>query len=347
MVESLIIKKPDDFHLHVRCADMLQLTIPATASVFSRAIIMPNLVPPVTTIAKALEYKKEIEQYIPKKFSSFQPLMTLYLTDNTPPTVGLEIAKNKDVFAAKLYPAGATTNSDDGVTDINKIDDVLAEFANHNVPLLIHGEVTASNIDIFARERVFIEKILIPLTKRHPKLRVVLEHITTKDAVEFVIQSSDNIAATITPQHLLYDRNDMLVGGIKPHLYCLPILKRSEHQKALIKAAISGNPKFFLGTDSAPHTQNKKESCCGCAGCFSAPIALQLYAKVFDEEHALDKLEAFCSFYGADFYGLPRNKEEIVLLKKDFIVPKAYTFNNQQIIPLEAGNKISWSIADT
>ncbi len=343
MITELTITQPDDFHLHLRDNDVLKDTVAASARYFSRAIIMPNLVPPVTTSSMAQDYMQRILEHIPDN-SNFTPLMTLYLTDHTYPE---HIKEAKDigiVSALKLYPAGATTNSDDGVTAIEKIYPTIEAMIDADFPLLIHGEVTTSDIDIFAREKVFIDKHLKPLIERYPELRVVMEHITTQDAVEFISESSANIAATITPQHLLFNRNDMLVGGIRPHLYCLPILKRFEHQKALIKAATSGNPCFFLGTDSAPHSTNKKESACGCAGCFSACYALEMYAEVFEHAGALDKLEGFTSHHGADFYRLPRNTKKVVLHKTPAKIPKELPLGNHMVSPLCAGHSLQWSV---
>ncbi len=315
MTEQLTIIRPDDFHLHLREGDVLRHTVPATARCFGRAIIMPNLRPPVVTAAQAAQYKADILPYIPEG-SSFSPLMTLYLTDLTTPEMVREASDMGDVHALKLYPAGATTNSDAGVTDLEKIYPALEAMIEQGLPLLVHGEVTAQDVDIFDREKLFIDQKLLPLVERFPELKVVMEHITTQDAVQFVQEASDNIGATITPQHLLYNRNHMLVGGIRPHYFCLPILKRNIHQTALQQAATSGNSKFFLGTDSAPHVKGAKESACGCAGCFSAFGAIELYAEVFDQLDALDKLEGFASRFGADFYGLPYNEDTITLVKK-------------------------------
>lgn len=317
-----------------------------TARQFRRAIIMPNLNPPITTTAEALAYRKRIIAALPRGGDfqpSFQPLMTLYLTDNTPPD---EIRRAKDssqVFAVKLYPAGATTNSDSGVTQLEHVDATLVAMEEHGMPLLVHGEVTAADIDVFDREKVFIDRQLAPLAKRFPNLKIVFEHITTRDAVDFVLGSSANIGATITPQHLLLNRNAMLVGGIHPHNYCLPVLKRETHREALVNAATSGNPKFFLGTDSAPHAKGDKESACGCAGVYSAHTALELYATAFEEAGALDKLEGFASHFGADFYQLPRNTGTISLEKSPQQVPAEIPFGEKTLVPFFAGETLSWT----
>ena len=339
----LTLIRPDDWHLHVRDNDALQYVVPDTARRFGRAIIMPNLKPAVTTTAQALAYRDRILAAVPTG-NSFQPLMTLYLTDNTPLDEIVKAKQSGLIHALKLYPAGATTNSDAGVTDIRKCDATLEKMAELGLPLLLHGEVTASHIDIFDREKIFIDEVLRPLTQRLPELRVVLEHITTKQAAEFVLSSGPSIAATITPHHLLYNRNAMLAGGIRPHYYCLPIIKRESHRQALLEAAISGNPKFFLGTDSAPHPQHTKESACGCAGIYSSHAAIELYAEVFENAGALDKLEAFAAFYGADFYGLPRNSETITLHKEDWTVPDSLDFGNDKLIPLRAGETVGWKL---
>ena len=339
----LTLIRPDDWHLHVRDNDALQYVVPDTARRFGRAIIMPNLKPAVTTTAQALAYRDRILAAVPTG-NSFQPLMTLYLTDNTPLDEIVKAKQSGLIHALKLYPAGATTNSDAGVTDIRKCDATLEKMAELGLPLLLHGEVTASHIDIFDREKIFIDEVLRPLTQRLPELRVVLEHITTKQAAEFVLSSGPSIAATITPHHLLYNRNAMLAGGIRPHYYCLPIIKRESHRQALLEAAISGNPKFFLGTDSAPHAQHTKESACGCAGIYSSHAAIELYAEVFENAGALDKLEAFAAFYGADFYGLPRNSETITLHKEDWTVPDSLDFGNDKLIPLRAGETVGWKL---
>jgi len=345
MSEILVLRKPDDMHLHLRAEKMLERTVLDAAKQFRRAIVMPNLVPPITNVASARKYHQQILDAVPAE-KIFTPLMTLYLTNQTTTEDIISAHESGFIFAAKLYPAGATTNSASGVTNLNKIDGVLATMSDLKMPLLVHAEVTNSKIDIFAREREFVQHKLVPLITKHPKLKIVIEHITTKDAVDFVLQSSANIAATITPQHLLYNRNHLLVGGIHPHLYCLPILKRADHQQALVQAAISGNAKFFLGTDSAPHPQSAKESACGCAGCYSAFNAIELYAEVFSQNNALDKLENFASFYGANFYGLPVNEEKITLMKKSWRVPAKLAAANGNLIPLKANEELSWQIVN-
>lgn len=340
---QITITQPDDWHLHVRDGDKMASVIGHTARQFGRAIIMPNLKPAVTTSAVALAYRERIIEALPSE-SDFQPLMTLYLTDNTPADEISRAQESGFIHAVKLYPAGATTNADSGVTDIRNTDAVLTEMEKAGMPLLIHGEITDPAVDVFDREKVFIDQELIPLVKRHPELKVVLEHITTTDAVQFVSESGGNIAATITPQHLLLNRNAILVGGIHPHNYCLPVLKRETHRQALVKAATSGNPKFFLGTDSAPHTKGDKESACGCAGIFSAHAALELYATAFDQADALDKLEGFASHFGAEFYGLPRNQKKITLAKESWQVPDELPFGNQTLVPFFAGKTLEWSL---
>ncbi len=340
-MNSFTLTKPDDFHLHVRNGAILKTVLPHTAKQFARAMIMPNLKPPVTTVENALLYRQEILDAIPKNYN-FNPLMSLYLTTSTPIEEIKKVADCQHVYAFKLYPAGATTNSDAGVADVKKIYHLFEALEKYDVPLLIHGEVTDENCDIFDRERVFIERYLNGIVEHFPNLRIVLEHATTKEAVQFVESTSHKIAATITPQHLLFNRNAILAGGIKPHYYCLPILKREEHRQKLIEAAISGNPKFFLGTDSAPHLTHLKENACGCAGCYSAFGAIELYAHVFENANALEKLEGFTSFYGADFYGLPRNIDKISLRKTDWTIPLDYS----GITPLKAGETLSWKLAD-
>lgn len=342
-MNTLTITLPDDAHLHVRDGHHLATTVPASSRCFGRAVIMPNLIPPVTTVPLAHAYRERILHHIPTGYT-FDPLMALYLTDHTTPLDVIVAASNPHIIGYKLYPAGATTHSHAGVTHLEKLDAVFAAMAEHQLPLLIHGEVTDPTIDIFAREREFIERHLIPLLQRFPTLRVVLEHITTKDAVEFVQQGPDNLAATITVHHLFYNRNAMLVGGIRPHLYCLPILKSHRHQEVLIKAAVSGHKKFFLGTDSAPHARMKKEISCGCAGIFSAPMALACYAEVFEQANALDQFEAFASFNMADFYGLPRNQTKITLQKDPWIVPDHYPFGDDVVIPFRAGETLQWQV---
>jgi len=342
-MQSLTITQPDDWHLHVRDDAMLHTVLPHTARQFSRAIIMPNLKPPVTTTDQALAYRERILRALPGK-SEFNPLMTLYLTDNTSPEEIRKARQSGYIHAVKYYPAGATTNSDSGVTDIEKVYDCLAAMAEQDMPLLVHGEVVDDTIDIFDREKIFIDKILNPVHEKIPQLRIVFEHITTQDAVQYVLSANDNIAATITPHHLLYNRNAMLVGGIRPHYYCLPVLKRQTHQLSLIEAATSGNPRFFLGTDSAPHTQTAKESACGCAGIYSAHAAIELYTLAFEQAGKLDKLEGFASFFGPDFYHLPRNTRKITLNKQPWQVPHFYKAGNEALIPLMAGETLSWTL---
>jgi len=342
----LEITRPDDWHLHLRDGNALASVVAHTARQFVRAIVMPNLKPPVTTVALAEDYRRRILAALPAN-SDFQPLMTLYLTENTPVE---EIARAKasdSVFAVKYYPAGATTNSDSGVRDLSKVYPVLEAMERHELPLLLHGEVTDSSIDIFDRERVFIERHLIPLQERFPGLRMVLEHITTRDAVDYVSQAPANVAATITAHHLLLNRNAIFEGGINPHHYCLPILKRELHRAALVEAATSGNPKFFLGTDSAPHVRSAKESACGCAGIYTAHAAIELYAEVFDLAGQLDRLEAFASFHGPDFYRLPRNQERLVLERTAWTVPNEYPMASETCKPMRAGESIAWSVMDT
>jgi dihydroorotase len=342
-MDTLTITRPDDWHLHLRDDALMASVLPDTARQFARAIVMPNLRPPVTTTAQAVAYRERILKALPADMK-FEPLMTLYLTDITSAD---EIKKAKAsgvVHAVKLYPAGATTNSDAGVTDLRKTYAALEEMQRCGMPLLVHGEVTSADIDIFDREAVFIERVMQPLLKDLPNLRVVFEHITTKNAAQFVMSAPDNIAATLTPQHLLYNRNAMLVGGIRPHYYCLPILKRETHREALVKAATSGNRKFFLGTDSAPHAQHTKENACGCAGCYTAHSAIELYAEAFEAAGALDKLEAFASFYGADYYGLPRNMDKVTLLREEWQVPASVGFGEHRLVPLRAGEKLKWKL---
>lgn len=342
-MKEITIQTPDDWHLHFRDGDMLAETVPATARCFRRAIAMPNLMPPVRTADEAMAYRERILTARPKD-SDFEPLMTLYLTDNTTPE-DIRLAAESGIRAVKLYPAGATTNSDAAVTNLDGLNPVLEALCDNHMLLLVHGEVTDAHIDIFDREKAFIDQRLIPITERFPELKIVFEHITTQEAVEFVTGSGDNIAATVTPQHLLLNRNDLLVGGIRPHNYCLPVLKRNIHQQALRAAVASGSPKFFLGTDSAPHEKANKETACGCAGCYSAWAALELYTQVFDELDALDKLEGFASHYGADFYGLPRNKGTVTLIKQAWHLPESIDLpNGRPIIPFMAGSEVQWKI---
>ena len=343
-MNELRITRPDDWHVHLRDGITLNDTVPAMARYFGRAITMPNLVPPVLTTAQALAYRdrnNSAQQRCPRQV---EPLMVLYLTDNTSPQEIIEAKNSGFVFAAKMYPAGATTNSDSGVTDLKRIYPVLEAMQQQGLPLLLHGEVTDSAIDIFDREQVFIDRHLRAIVRDFPALKVVLEHITTADAAAFVREAPANVAATITAHHLLYNRNHMLAGGIRPHFYCLPILKRGTHQQALIAAATSGNPKFFLGTDSAPHTRNKKEAACGCAGSYTAHAAIELYAEAFDQANALDKLEGFASFYGADFYGMPRNRDSITLRREPWQVPEQLPLGDETLVPLRAGETLQWRV---
>ena len=344
MTDTLTLTRPDDWHLHLRDGVALAAVLPDTARQFARAIVMPNLKPPVTTTALAGAYRERILAARPAG-SDFEPLMTLYLTDATPPA---EIAAAKAsgfVHGVKLYPAGATTNSDSGVTDIRRCDETLAEMARLGMPLLIHGEVTDAEIDVFDREAVFIDRILGPLLQRHPTLRVVFEHITTRDAAQFVRDAGPNVGATITAHHLLYNRNALFQGGIRPHNYCLPVLKREVHRAALVEAAISGSAKFFLGTDSAPHARHTKEADCGCAGCYTALTALELYAEAFEAAGALDKLEGFASHFGPDFYRLPRNAGRVTLLREPYQVPSDLPYGSDRLTPFRAGETLRWQMA--
>jgi len=342
-IQTLTITQPDDWHIHLRDGEVLPRTVADISRYFGRAIVMPNLVPPVTNAKLAQQYYQRISEQI-SDTSNFKPLMTLYLTDQTSAPDIIEAKSSGLVFAAKLYPAGATTNSSSGVTNVANIYAVLEQMQQLDMPLLIHGEVTNNDIDIFDREKVFIDTILVPLAAKFTTLKIILEHITTKNAVEFVEQASSNVAATITAHHLMYNRNHMLVGGIKPHYFCLPILKRNIHQQALIKAATSGSKKFFLGTDSAPHSKQAKENACGCAGSYTAHAAIELYAEVFEQANALDKLEAFASFNGADFYGLARNSATITLTKESWAVPATMSFGENNLVPVKAGEQISWQV---
>lgn len=342
-MDRITLTRPDDWHLHLRDGEALKSVLADTARRFARAIVMPNLMPPVTTVAAAASYRDRIVSALPPG-SDFEPLMTLYLTDNTKPA---EIHKAKAsgiVNAVKYYPAGATTNSDSGVTDIRKCIDTLEAMAETGMPLLMHGEVTDAQVDVFDREKVFIERTMIPLIQRLPKLRIVMEHITTANAVKFALSASDNVAATITAHHLLLNRNELFRGGIRPHYYCLPILKREKHRLALVKAATSGNPKFFLGTDSAPHARHTKETACGCAGIYTAHAAIELYAEAFDAAGSLDKLEGFASYHGADFYGLARKSQKITLVRSAWSVPEEISYDGDTLVPLRGGSTIAWTI---
>ena len=342
MSTTLTITRPDDWHLHVRDGQALQAVVPATAAQFGRAIIMPNLRPPVVSTEQALAYKERIVQAVPAGMQ-FEPLMTLYLTDNTSPD---EIARAKEagIVALKLYPAGATTNSDAGVTDIRKVYPVLEAMQKHGLLLLVHGEVTDASVDVFDREAVFIDRVMQPLRQDMPELKVVFEHITTLQAAQYVQEANDFTAATITPQHLLYNRNAIFQGGLRPHYYCLPVLKREQHRVALVQAATSGNKRIFLGTDSAPHAAHLKEHAAACAGCYSALTAMELYAEAFENAGALDKLEAFASFNGPDFYGLPRNTGMLTLRKEAWEVPEVLPFGEAEIKPLRGGETLQWRV---
>ena len=339
---TLTLTRPDDWHLHVRDGDALHTVVPHTAAQFGRAIIMPNLRPPVTTAAQALAYKERILAAVPAGMA-FEPLMTLYLTDKLPPE---EIARAQaaGVVAAKLYPAGATTNSDAGVTDLRNIYPTLEALQRAGMPLLVHGEVTSPDIDLFDREAVFIDTQLIPLSRDFPELKIVFEHITTEEAAQYVASADRFTAATLTAHHLLYNRNALFTGGIRPHYYCLPVLKREKHRLALVQAATSGTPKFFLGTDSAPHAAHLKEHASGCAGCYTAHAAIELYAEAFDNAGALDKLEGFASFYGADFYGLARNADTITLQRESWTPPDSFAFGEAELKPLRAGEALAWRL---
>ncbi|WP_206046966.1 dihydroorotase [Mangrovimicrobium sediminis] len=344
-MDTLTLTRPDDWHCHLRDGAALQHTCADMARYFGRVIVMPNLTPPVTSVAAAAAYRERILAAMQGLPRQFEPLMTLYLTDQTD-AAEIELAAASDfVHAVKLYPAGATTNSDAGVAQLDALFPVLAAMEAADLPLLVHGEVTDADIDIFDREKVFIERHLAPIVQRFPGLRVVLEHITTRDAVQFVHEAGAQVAATITPHHLMFNRNDMLVGGIRPHYYCLPILKRNVHQNELMEAATSGNPKFFLGTDSAPHARQRKESDCGCAGVYSAHAALEFYARVFDALGALDKLEGFAAHYGADFYRLPRNSDTITLQRCAWEVPAQMPLGTDSLTPLAAGESVDWQVA--
>jgi dihydroorotase len=341
--QELTITRPDDWHLHLRDGDVLATVVPHTAAQFGRAIIMPNLRPPVTTAAQAVAYRERIRESVPLGMS-FQPLMTLYLTDNLPPDE-ISRAKLVGVVAVKLYPAGATTNSDAGVTDLRKTWPTLEAMQREGMPLLVHCEVTDPAVDVFDREAVFLDRQLIPLRRDFPELKIVVEHITTRDAAQYVRDSDAFVGATITAHHLLYNRNAIFTGGIRPHYYCLPVLKREAHRLALVEAATSGNPKFFLGTDSAPHAAHLKEHAAGCAGCYTAHAAMELYARAFDDANALDRLEGFASFHGADFYGLPRNRETITLRRETWVPPESFPFGEARLKPLGGGEPLDWRMA--
>ncbi len=343
-MDRLTIARPDDWHLHLRDGQVMASVLEDTARRFGRAIVMPNLTPPVCTTQQALDYRERILGELPEG-SSFDPLMTLYLTDDTRPE---EIARAKfsgRVHGIKLYPAGATTNSDAGVTRLSRCFQTLEKMEQLGLPLLIHGEVTDPMVDVFDREKAFVDEVLGPIVERFSNLKIVLEHVTTRDAVQYVEVTGSNVAATITPHHLLLNRNALFLGGIRPHHFCLPVLKREAHREALVAAATSGNPKFFLGTDSAPHSRASKEAACGCAGVYNAHAAIELYATAFEEAGALDKLEGFASHFGADFYGLPRNQDTITLIRKEWTVPKTLRFAGEELVPLRAGETIPWQLA--
>lgn len=344
MTKTLTLTRPDDWHLHLRDGEALESVLPDTARQFARAIVMPNLRPPVTTTAMAAAYRERILAALPAGMR-FEPLMTLYLTDNTSPEEIARARASGFVHGVKLYPAGATTNSDSGVTDLRHCDDALAAMEKHGLPLLVHAEVTDADIDVFDREKVFIDRHMRPLLQRFPALHVVFEHITTRDAADFVREAPAHVGATITAHHLLMNRNAMFSGGIRPHHYCLPVLKREEHRQALVAAAVSGNPKFFLGTDSAPHPKGAKEAACGCAGMYTAHAAIEFYAEAFEAAGALERLEAFASFHGADFYGLPRNSEKISLVRESWRVPETLALGEGELVPLRAGQEVAWKLA--
>ena len=344
-MDTLTLARPDDWHLHLRDGAAMQSVLPDSAKRFARAIVMPNLKPPVRTVEEARAYRERILAALPAG-STFQPLMTLYLTNNTDPGEIARARASGFVHAVKYYPAGATTNSDLGVTDLANCDAVFAAMEQHGVPLLLHGDVTDPAVDIFDREAVFIERHLIPLRKKFPALKIVLEHLTTRQGVEFVQSAPPHVAATLTVHHLLYNRNAMFQGGMRPHYFCLPVLKRETHRQALVAAATSGNAKFFLGTDSAPHAVGAKETACGCAGIYTAHAAIELYAEVFEAAGALDKLEAFASHFGADFYGLLRNSGRITLKREAWTVPDALGMGETMLVPLRAGESVAWRLVD-
>ena len=342
-MKSLRLTRPDDWHLHLRDGAALAAVLPFTVAQFARAIVMPNLKPPVTTTAQALAYRERIVAALPAG-ARFTPLMTLYLTDHTSAAELTKAKASGVVHGVKLYPAGATTHSEAGVTDLARLEGVLAHMAETGMVLQVHGESTDAAVDVFDREARFIDEVLAPLTERHPRLRVVFEHITTRAALQFVLGARDGVAATVTPQHLLLNRNALFAGGIRPHLYCLPVLKGEAHRSALLTAVASGTPRLFLGTDSAPHARHTKENACGCAGIFSAHAALELYAQAFEAAGALERLEAFAAFHGADFYGLPRNTDAVTLMKESWEVPAHYPFGSDVLVPLRAGERLSWRL---
>ncbi|MFT3905465.1 MAG: dihydroorotase [Steroidobacteraceae bacterium] len=341
---QLTLTRPDDWHLHLRDDAALAAVLPHTAARFARAIVMPNLKPPVTTTALALAYRERIRAALPAG-ARFEPLMTLYLTDRTAPAEIDTAVASGAVFGCKLYPAGATTHSDSGVTDIRKLDATLARMAERNLPLQVHGEITDPDTDVFDREARFIDAVLAPLVERHPTLRVVFEHVTTRAAVQFVRSARAGVGATVTPQHLMMNRNALFQGGIRPHYYCLPVLKRETDRQAILEAVSAGHPRFFLGTDSAPHARHTKETSCGCAGIYSAHAGIELYAEVFEQLGALPRLEAFAAHFGADFYQLPRNTDRITLIKEDWSPPASYPFGEHELVPLRAGETITWRLS--
>ena len=343
MPETLTFARPDDWHVHLRDGALLAAVLPHTARRFARAIVMPNLKPPIVTTGEAAAYRARILALLPPGLK-FEPLMTLYLTDNTPAAEIDRARASGFVHAIKYYPAGATTNSDRGVTAIDRCTAVLERMQAVGMPLLLHGEVTDADVDIFDRERVFLDRILAPLARRFPALRIVLEHVTTEEAVQFVSEAGPQVAATLTAHHLLMNRNAMLAGGIRPHNYCLPVLKRETHRRALLRAATSGNPKFFIGTDSAPHPRASKEAACGCAGCFTAPAAIELVAEAFEAAGALDRLEGFASLFGADFHGLPRNAGTLTIERRDWRVPDCIGSGEDALVPYRAGERLRWRL---
>lgn len=343
-MDTITLSTPDDWHLHLRDGAHLAAVAGHTARQFGRALIMPNLKPPVTSVEQALAYRRRILGALPAD-TPFQPLMSLYLTDGTPLDEVRRAAETPEVLGFKLYPAGATTHSEAGVSGLEAVYPLLEAMEKHDVVLQVHGESTASEVDVFDREKAFIDQQLLPMTRRFPALRVVLEHVTTQDGVEFVRSGGNQLAGTLTAHHLLYNRNAMLVGGIRPHYYCLPVLKRESHRQALLQAATSGDPRFFLGTDSAPHAQDAKETACGCAGCYTAYAALELYAEAFESAGRLDRLEAFASQHGADFYRLPRNSGNVTLRKKPWTVPDSYPYGDGRLVPLRAGGELAWRLA--
>lgn len=338
---TLTITRPDDWHVHLRDGSSMRSVVAATARTFARAVVMPNLSPPITTVAMAAAYRDRILAALPAT-SAFAPLMTLYLTDDTPADEIANARASGFVIGVKYYPAGATTHSESGVTGLDRVYEAFAAMEKHGLPLLVHGEATDPGVDIFDRERVFIDRQLARVVRDFPALKIVLEHITTTEAAQFIEQAAPHVGATITPQHLLWSRNALLAGGLRPHLYCMPVLKREAHRLSLVRAATGGSPKFFLGTDSAPHPATAKESDCGCAGCYSAHAAIELYAEAFERAGALDRLEAFASFHGADFYGLPRNNAALTLKREAWVVPHNYPFGEQTVVPLCAGESLRW-----